>query len=350
MDLLKDLYFNSDNKTPIYLQIANCILDNVKNGNIKNDAQLPSINVFSKEYKVSRDTVEKAYKVLKSRDIVVGTKGLGSFIKVNNQDVSKVKVLFLINKVSPYKLEVYNAFIKTLGEDYHIDFEIYHCNELLFLSLIEKNLNKYNYYVIMPHFKQLSSEDFNFKRKSKKLLEKIPRSNIILLDNNDMNIDGDIIEIFQDFENDIFNTLTDGLNEIKNYKRLNLIITEADTFPYLQKISKGFIKFCNEFSFDFKILNQIDENTNLNSWDLFIVIEDEDLVTLLDLLSDKKELVLGKNLGVISYNETPFKRLLDIAVISTDFKHMGETAAHMILNKLRGKIKNPFTLIKRNSI
>ncbi|WP_370479772.1 GntR family transcriptional regulator [Tamlana flava] len=350
MDLLKDLHFNLDNKTPIYLQIANCIADNVNEGNIKNDTQLPSINVFSKEYKVSRDTVEKAYKVLKSKNVVVGRKGLGSFINVSDQVVGKIKVLFLINKLSPYKLMVYHSFIKNIGEDYHTDFEIYHCNELLFLSLIEKNLNKYDYYVIMPHFKVVSNEEVSVRNKSTKLIEGISRNKIILLDNNDMNIDGNIVEVFQDFENDIFNALIGGLNEIKKYKSLNLIISKGDTFPYLQKICNGFIKFCNEFCFDFKILNRIEDKGIVNSGDLFIVIADEDLVSLLDLISDNNELVLGENVGVISYNETPFKRLLDITVISTDFKQMGETAANMISKEEKGKIRNPFSLIKRNSI
>lgn len=62
------------------------------------------------------------------------------------------------------------------------------------------------------------------------------------------------------------------------------------------------------------------------------------------------EFVLGKEIGVISYNDTPLKDLLGITVISTDFKMMGETAARMILHKEKGKVKVDFNFIDRNSI
>ncbi len=349
MNLLKDLNFNTENKTPLYLQIANCITDNIARGNIKNDTKLPSINVFSKEYNVSRDTVEKAYKVLKSKSIIVGKKGLGSFINTNEL-VSKASVLFLINKLSPYKLKVYDAFINRIGDDYHTDFEVYHCNESLFLSLIDKNLNKYDYYVIMPHFKILSPEEASIKSESTKLINSIPSNKIILLDNNDMNIDGDIIEIYQDFENDIYRSLKEGFNKIKKYNKINLIISKGETYPYLNKICNGFIKFCNEFSFDFKIINKVDESEIIEPGNLFITITDDHLVSLLDCISANKELNLGENVGVISYNETPFKRLLNIAVISTNFVKMGESAANMILNNKKGRRKNPFVFIDRSSI
>ena len=41
------------------------------------------------------------------------------------------------------------------------------------------------------------------------------------------------------------------------------------------------------------------------------------------------EYTLGKEIGVISYNETPLKDLLGITVISTDFNQMGATAADL---------------------
>jgi DNA-binding LacI/PurR family transcriptional regulator len=59
---------------------------------------------------------------------------------------------------------------------------------------------------------------------------------------------------------------------------------------------------------------------------------------------------LGKDIGIISYNDTPLKELLGITVISTDFNIMGETAASMILNNEKGEIKVPFNFIDRNSI
>jgi DNA-binding LacI/PurR family transcriptional regulator len=63
-----------------------------------------------------------------------------------------------------------------------------------------------------------------------------------------------------------------------------------------------------------------------------------------------RKFVLGKDIGVISYNDTPLKDLLGITVISTDFQVMGETAAYMIVKKKKELVKNAFRFINRNSI
>ena len=81
------------------------------------------------------------------------------------------------------------------------------------------------------------------------------------------------------------------------------------------------------------------------------MIEEVDLVELIKK-ANSSNLKLGKDIGVITYNDTPFKEILagGISVLSTDFNKMGDTLADMIKNRTRKKVKNPFTLIVRNSI
>ncbi len=52
---------------------------------------------------------------------------------------------------------------------------------------------------------------------------------------------------------------------------------------------------------------------------------ENDLVLLLKKLN-QTNLVLGKDIGIISYNETPVKEILrdGITVISTDFQNLGQ--------------------------
>lgn len=348
MNMLKDLKFDLEPNKPKYIQIADCFIYNISKGNIKKHEQLPSINVFSKEYNVSRDTVEKAYKVLKAKKVVVSKKGKGIYID-STRLISKVKVLFLINKLSTYKLKMYSAFIKSIDEKYHTDFEIYHCNESLFSTLLEKHINKYDYYIIMPHFKIDNQRKSNFSNESIKLIKSIPKDRLVIMDNNELEIDGEIIEIFQDFENDIYNALNEGIEKVKTYKKLKIVVPKDSNYPYLLKIVKGFNKFCHENNFDFEVLQKVTNNLKINQGDLFIVIEDDDLVNLIDI-AKAQDLILGNTIGIISFNETPLKRLLGIAVVSTNFKKMGETAAQMIMKNEKGKIKNPFQFIDRNSI
>lgn len=63
-------------------------------------------------------------------------------------------------------------------------------------------------------------------------------------------------------------------------------------------------------------------------------------------------MTLAKDVGVISYNDTLLKELVEggITTISTDFERMGKSLAQMILNKERRKIENPNQLIIRNSL
>ncbi|TDD97770.1 transcriptional regulator, partial [Flavobacterium cellulosilyticum] len=100
---------------------------------------------------------------------------------------------------------------------------------------------------------------------------------------------------------------------------------------------------------NFEILDEVYDDMIIKKGDLFITIEESDLVNLVKQIRDE-EYVLGKDIGIISYNDTPLKELLGITVISTDFNKMGATAASMILNNEKGEVKIPFNFIDRDSI
>jgi DNA-binding LacI/PurR family transcriptional regulator len=92
-------------------------------------------------------------------------------------------------------------------------------------------------------------------------------------------------------------------------------------------------------------------NEKLQPGEAYIVAEDTDLVRLIKNCRNEK-LKVGKDVGIISYNETPLKEILlgGISVISTDHSKMGETAARLILENREEKIRNPFSLIMRKSL
>jgi DNA-binding LacI/PurR family transcriptional regulator len=180
-------------------------------------------------------------------------------------------------------------------------------------------------------------------------INKIPKEKLIIMDNPIPEIKGTYIEIYQDFENDIYNALQKGLKKIAKYDKLFIAYPESSVYPYPKRILHGFRKFCVEHSIDFEVLNEIYDDMILKKGDLFITISESDLVNLVNQIRDK-EFVLGTDIGVISYNDTPLKELLGITCISTDFKIMGATAAAMILDKEKGRVQNPFNFIDRNSI
>ena len=61
---------------------------------------------------------------------------------------------------------------------------------------------------------------------------------------------------------------------------------------------------------------------------------------------------MAKDVGLISYNDTILKEILEggITTISTDFKKMGKALAKIIFEKKKVTIENPNDLIVRNSL
>ena len=80
------------------------------------------------------------------------------------------------------------------------------------------------------------------------------------------------------------------------------------------------------------------------------MIDDDDLVTLVET-ANKMKLKLGKDIGIISYNDTPLKKVVGkgISVISTDFSEMGKGIVKMIKQNNRIAIKNKTTFVNRES-
>lgn len=348
MDMMKFIKIDEDSRVPKYQQIIDSIIHNISEGNLTIDQKIPSINMFSEEFYLSRDTVEKAYSILKERNIITSIRGKGFYIS-KTKLISKVNILFLINKLSTYKLRTYNHFINSIGANSHTDLHVYHCDETLFLNLLDKNKSAYDYYIIMPHFKTDDLRHQSFSDNVLKAINKIPQEKLILLDNSKPIFGNKIIEIYQDFENDIYSALKEGLEKIKKYQKIMLIYPQKAVYPYPRRILHGFRKFCVEFKLDFEILEKVYDEMILKKGDLFITIEETDLVNLVKRVRED-EFKLGKEIGIISYNDTPLKELLGITVISTDFKVMGDTAAQMILNKTKGKLKVPFNFIDRESL
>lgn len=338
---------DENSRIPKYQQIINSIISNISNGNLVIDQRIPSINKFSEEFYISRDTVEKAYKILKERNIISSIKGKGYYI-TQTKLISKINILFLINKLSSYKLRVYNSFIDNIGANSHTDLKIYHCNESLFLNIISKNKSAYDYFVIMPHFNVEQYKHVSFTDNVLKLLKTIPKEKLVILDNLKEGMQRGVIEVFQDFDTDIYMALNEAYPKMKAYQNLILFYPTKTVYTYPKRILHGFRKFCFEHSIEFEYHEEVYEDMIIKKGDLFVTIEESDLVTLVKRAREEN-LILGKDIGIISYNDTPLKELLGITVVSTDFKIMGETTAKMILEKKRGQFKVPFNFIDRNS-
>ncbi|MVT08898.1 GntR family transcriptional regulator [Chitinophaga tropicalis] len=338
---MKGLHIDTNSKTPVYLQITDAIMTAVRDGVLKRDQQIPSINELSEQYLLSRGTVEKAYKELRDKKIIISVKGKGYFI--NRTDVViPLRILLLFNKISNYKKQVYNSFVKTLGENVFVDLHIHHHSVQLFENLITNHLGDYDYYVIMPHF-------YDQPEKVLKIMQQIPSEQLILLDKELPGLSGNYAAVYQNFEKDIYEALHDALPSLKKYS--SLVFADPGFTPYPKEIQKGFQYFSRMQDFDYSVIDGVELNTPVQKGQVYIVIEETDLVNLVKICRNKG-LTIGKDVGIVSYNETLLKEILldGITVISTDHEQMGASAARMIMEKRHERVKNPFRLILRHSL
>ncbi|MEQ9377210.1 MAG: GntR family transcriptional regulator [Imperialibacter sp.] len=341
-ELLLDIKEKSS--VPKYKQIVGSVISSIEAGKIKYGQKLPSINQVSYDYLLARDTVEKAYNELKELGVIAAVKGKGYYIS-NSAPKSQLKVLMLFNKLSTYKKEIYNSIVHELGEKAHIDFFVYHCDFELFEKVLNEHLTGYSYFVLMPHFTDLDVEKLNA------LLSKIPREKIIILDNRIEGVSHFNGCVYQDFKMDIYNALSEAKEKLSRYKKLILVFPENETYPYTRDIVIGFRRFCGFSNVLHEIISEIGSEHVIESKTAYVVIEESDLVNLIKL-QRANGMELAKDVGIVSYNDTPLKEVLSdgISVITTDFRKMGQLAAKAMLENSPIEVKNDFRFIERKSV
>src|SRR3954471_8488426 len=289
------IFFDEFSATPKYQQLANSIIKAIEDGKLQTDDVLPSINELSFQFEICRDTAEKGYKYLKKQGIIGSVPGKGYFIK--STDVNKTTKIFLMfNKLSPHKKIVYDALVSSLRESASIDFYIYNNDLALFKKLLQNSKTDYHYYVILPHF-------IEGQETAHKIINTIPKEKLVLLDKIIPGVTGNFGAVYENFEKDIATALEQALPQLQKYHTVKIIFPENSYYP--EEIIKGFTSFCHEYTFNFKVVHDIEEET-INKGEVFINLMDNDLVVLIERVLESK-LKVGKDIGVISYNETPLK-------------------------------------------
>lgn len=336
--MLNTVLYNGNDKMPIYKQIAQSISRQIDKGQLKKDFLLPSINIFADQYAVARDTVERAYKELKKQGYITSVSGKGYYVVGKKE--TKLKILLVFNKLSSFKKIIYYSFLKTLGDRAVVDLQIHHYNPRYLKKIIDANLGLYDYYVIMPHFEINAN-----KKLYMDTIKKIPKDELLLLDKSIPEITGSMA-VFQDFRTDIFDALVSATELLEKYHSLTMIFPEH--IHHTPEIIEGLEHFSKDYNKKFTVITS-DPKIKLIKGTVYIVIADDDLAMLVKKVR-KSSYQLGKEIGIISFNETELKELLDITVISTDFEKMGHTAAGLILKKQIRQIRNPFKMIKRGSL
>ncbi|WP_316767214.1 GntR family transcriptional regulator [Pedobacter frigiditerrae] len=339
-DLIAHISVDEYSSTPKYKQLTNAILSAIASGKLKKNSLLPSINELSFQLEISRDTAEKGYRHLRKLGVVESVPGKGYFI-VNTDFARTLKICLLFNKLSTHKKIIYDSFTKAIGEQAVIDFYIYNNDFALFKKLLISKKSDYSHFVIIPHFNEGGDN-------APDIINTIPKEKLIILDKLLPGITGEYGAVYENFSQDIYAALEQALSKLSNYHTLKIIFPKDSYFP--KEILTGFYRFCQQYAFNHKVIHNIKEE-EINVGEVYINLMEDDLVILIERLI-ALQLKIGKDVGVISYNETPLKRIIldGVTTISTDFKQLGEQAANLILENKTDKIEVPFYLNLRNSL
>ncbi|MFL9484046.1 GntR family transcriptional regulator [Chitinophagaceae bacterium LWZ2-11] len=334
------LFIDYYSATPKYLQLANCIIKAIRENAIKENDILPSINELSFEFEISRDTAEKGYKHLKKNGILGSVPGKGYFVK-NTELHQKLKIFLLFNKLSSHKKIIYDAFVTSLGELAAIDFYVYNNDFLFFKKLLETKKDDYTHYVIIPHF-------MDGGENAHEIINTIPKEKLILLDKLIPGVTGNYGAVYEDFENDIYNALEQAKEALSKYHTIKIIFPEYTYHP--QEILEGFYRFCQQYAFNYKVVHCLQDEP-IQPGEAYINLMENDLVILIEKIL-AAQLMVGDDVGVISYNETALKKIIltGITTISTDFQMMGEKTAQLILEQSTEHVAIPFYLTQRASL
>ncbi|MBJ6368915.1 GntR family transcriptional regulator [Snuella sedimenti] len=297
---------------PKYQQIINAVTEGLENNVLKIGDLLPSINAFSKDYGMARDTVFKAYSQLKKDGIVKSTPNKGYFISGNS-----IKVLLVLDTFKAYKEVLYGAFINNLPDNIIVDLQFHHYNPDNFKTIFRNTKGKYYKYVVMG---------FDHKEVPR-VLSEIDKDKLLLIDWN-VHSNSDNNYVFQDFGKAFYETLVDIKNRFKKYKSLSFIYPE---FTYHPKETLIFFeKFCEEHQFDYNIVDN-SKAFKVERGIAYISVSDRILGKFLEQCRDKA-LEPGVDVGFLSYNETPMKKFIykGITVVSTNFEALGIKAAEFV--------------------
>jgi len=323
---------NHDSDVPKYQQLVNGINNAIAENILQKGDLLPSVNSICKENQLSRDTVFKAYSILKDQNIIDSVPNKGYYVSGETR-----KVLLVLDTFKAYKEVLYHSFVNNLPDNVITDVQFHHYNIDVFKTIVNNSVGKYYKYVVM-----------NFDHKEvARTLSAISNDKLLLIDWN-IHSKKDNNYIFQDFGKAFYNSLKEAVDLFKKYKSIQFVYPDYTNHP------KETLDFFKKFCIDFKLKNEIitdPKKFNIQKGIAYISISDRILGDFLEQCKEK-DLEPGEDVGFLSYNETPMKKFIykGISVISTDFKELGTKAAAFITHEEVVQYYVPTNLILRESL
>lgn len=322
-----------------YMQLVEFVNSQIESEILHINDRLPSLNQLTARLGMSKETVLKGLNYLSEKGIIESEYRKGYYVKKRAQ-YHPYRICLLLDKMNVLRDRIYHSFREVIKDQGDVDVYFHHHNFKVFEKLIEENLNNYTHFVLVTFFSE----------KATNVLNKIPPSKRIILDLHEKNLQGDYTCFYQDYKSDLVDSLTLLIPQLEKYKRL-VLIAPPEAY-HANSMIEGVDAFGKLYKKPYKVFAKIDEAI-AEKGDAYITFSryDQDDVAIIKI-ARKKGWKLGHDIGLISYNDTAIKEVLEngITVISTDFNKMGKDAALAILNKETVIMREPAKVMLRNSL
>jgi len=323
---------------PKYRRIIDEVCREIEEGRLRRGDALPSINRRARRDGLARDTVVKAYAGLKEMGLVESAHGKGFYVA--RERVPSTKRLFvLFDAFTPYKETLYEALRGEAAGRARLEIFFHHFNPDLFSQLLDDARGRYEAYIVMP---------FPHPAVLRTLAAFDPEK-LLLLDILVRFPGKRCAEVLQSHDEELERALGEAEERIRRYRSFTLVFPEDKHHP--QVIKPAFRRFCRRRGIRGGIVRHLPE-AGVGPGQAWFVIEDTDLVRLIKICR-ARGYRLGRDVGVVSYNDTPMKEVVQdgISVISIDFAELGRKAARMALDLRPGRrIVEPTHFLSRNSL
>lgn len=316
-------------------QIIEGVRDAIIEGDLVAGNVLPSVNRLIQRLGYSRMTIVHALNRLKELNLIESKDKVGYFVR-SNVSPNKQRIFLFLAEFNLYHEILYNTLKSSLAHlPITIDLFIHHFNPISFRTILRENLGKYDQYIVSTFDHKVVAEEL--KRVPNKKLLQIMRQPVI---------EGSAI--YQDFSSTFEEELTTLLSRLSSYLRF-IALCPADSKHPGETID-AFRHFCQLHNIEHEVWNTIPEG-DIPPGTVFLTLRDHSLVNLIRK-ADQAALQIGKDYGVISYNDTAFKEIIHggITVLTVDFEEMGRRIANFVLERKPVEICMKPTIILRNSL
>ncbi len=327
----------ADNHYLKHEQITEGVIQAIKSKAAAKGDFLPSVNQAVEELGIARKTVVKAYEALKERGIIRAKKRLGYFIVDTNIMIQR-KIMILLNHFGVYQQALYDSMLEKSSKEFdQIDLYFHHTNPKMFETIINSNIGQYTHYIISPFF----------DKKVEASLSLIPKDKLLLISRPDYYHKA-VSYVIQNYTTELMKVLNQAKSALIKFDGLTLVLSETNKPP--KELEKTTEKFCKKHELNYAVSHNFSSNM-LHAGRAYFIIEDNDLLSLLMACKEEKW-IPGKDIGVLSYNDSTMKQLLGngISTVSVDFSEMGKHINHWLFDATKVNVVLPIVYHKRNSL